>query len=88
MLFHCLFNLYLLMLRRLWITFQSKFGRIWNYNDVMKCKLFVITVVPIDNDLRILYLKHHQSASDGWTIHSLCYVCRSGYKNNINFINN
>jgi hypothetical protein len=45
--------------------------------------MFAITAVPFDKDLRVLYLKHHRAASDGRTIHWLCYRCRNDYKNNI-----
>jgi hypothetical protein len=56
---------------------------VWNYCNIMKCKMFAIRTVPLDKDLRVLYLKHHRTASDGWAIRSLCYTCRNECKNNI-----
>ena len=61
---------------------------VWNYCNIMKCKMVAITAVPFDKDLRVLYLKHHWAASDGWTIHSLRYRYRNDYKNIRNLLNN
>ena len=66
----------------MWTTFHLV-EFVWNYSNIMKCTVFAIVAVPFDKDLRVLYLKHHRAASDGWTIYSSCYRCRNDYKNNI-----
>jgi len=56
-----------------------------DFSAFIKCKMFAITAVPLDNDNspRILYVKHNQAASEGWMIHSLCSNCRNDFKINI-----
>ena len=62
---------------------------IWDFY-MLKCKLFAITAVPFDDEnIRVLYLKHHRAASDGWTMRSLCYTCSNYHKNIVkNFVHN
>jgi hypothetical protein len=52
---------------------------IWRYLAILKLKIYAIVALPFDTP-RILNLKHHQAASEGWIMNSLCDMCFDEFK--------